>query len=211
MFIVEHAGVQGTIVGQDSVFLLRVERKHGLLHEREQIGPQLRHGHERLLHEREVLEDGLCREIGRKLDIAEGLLAKSQKEVAGLNMEGAIVQHEVGLSGRAIADSEKRGLHRLCVSGQRGQVFHDEQFVVEQFRSQGVGAHVLQRHAVGFVAANSRRSRRVVHHIVVLGVSTTANVQSFWGVSFLFSEQIGKKRSTFLFHCDENDDFQHPY
>ena len=32
MFIVEHAGVQGTIVGQDSVFLLRVERKHGLLH-----------------------------------------------------------------------------------------------------------------------------------------------------------------------------------
>ena len=124
---------------------------------------------------------------------AEGLLPKAKKKVAGLDMEGAIVQHTICASGRAIADSEKRGLHRLCVSGQRGQVFHDEQFVVEQFHSQGVGAHVLQRHAVGFVAANSRRSRRVVHHIVVLGVSTSANVQSFWGVCFLFSEQIGKK------------------
>ena len=96
-------------------------------------------------------------------------------------MEGAIVQHEVGLSGRAIADSEKRSLHRLRVGGQRGQVFHDEQLVVEQFRSQGVGAHVLQRHAVGFVAANSRRSSRVVHHIVVLGVSRYRKCTKFLG------------------------------
>lgn len=153
MFIVEHAGVQGTIVGQDSVFLLRVERKHGLLHEREQIGPELRHGHEGFLHESEVLENGLCGESGREMDFAEGLLSERQEEVAGFDAKGAIVEHEVGFSRGAVAHGEKRGLHRLRVGGQSGEILHDEEFVVEQFRPQCVGAHILQRHAVWLMAA----------------------------------------------------------
>ena len=64
VIVVKHAGVQGAIVGDNERFFRFVERKHRLLHEREQIGPQLRHGHERLLHEREVLKDGLCGKIG---------------------------------------------------------------------------------------------------------------------------------------------------
>ena len=39
VIVVKHAGVQARVVGGDERFFLFVERKHRLLHEREQIGP----------------------------------------------------------------------------------------------------------------------------------------------------------------------------
>ena len=87
------------------------------------------------------------------MDFAEGLLSERQEEVAGFDAKGAIVEHKVGFSRGAIAYGEKRSLHRLRIGGQSGEILHDEEFVVEQFRPQCVGAHVLQRHAVRLMAA----------------------------------------------------------